>query len=182
MRYREDKATQAAAIFIRNEGGTLNHMKLIKLLYLAERAALQSWARPITFDTLVSMDHGPVLSITLDRINSQPNPKEPRYWNRFISERGGDGHELRLLREVPEDQLSPAEVELLGKTYQEFGQKDQWELEEYTHTLPEWRNPNRSVLPIDIAEILRAGDYTDEEIAEVNGSLGAESFANGLAD
>ena len=57
--YREDKATQAAARLLRLAGGKLNHMKLMKLLYLADRRALIQWGRPITFDWYVSMPHGP---------------------------------------------------------------------------------------------------------------------------
>ncbi|MGH7718763.1 MAG: hypothetical protein ACREON_07970 [Gemmatimonadaceae bacterium] len=48
LRYREDKTTQAAARLIEREGGEINVMKLVKLLYLAERRALLEWGRPIT--------------------------------------------------------------------------------------------------------------------------------------
>lgn len=40
LHFREDKATQAAARLIKHAGGTMNHMKLIKLLYLAEHRAV----------------------------------------------------------------------------------------------------------------------------------------------
>jgi hypothetical protein len=71
LTYREPKAAQAAALLLQRAGGTMNHMKLIKLLYLADRRALVQWGRPITFDYYVSMPHGPVLSFTLDRLNDE---------------------------------------------------------------------------------------------------------------
>lgn len=182
IRYREDKTTQAAALLIKFEGGQINHMKLIKLLYLADREALIQWGRPITFDSYFSMDHGPVLSFTLDRINSQPNPKNPTYWNSYISERGGDGHQIKLLMDVPNDQLSPAEEGLLDQVYAQLGGMNQWELEEYTHKLPEWHNPHRSRSPINIGDILLSEGFTEEDIADIKDALEAEAFADSLAD
>lgn len=58
MRFIEAKATQAAARLLRNRGGKMSYMKLIKLLYLADREALAQWGRSITTDTYVSMDKG----------------------------------------------------------------------------------------------------------------------------
>ena len=182
IRYREDKATQAAALLIKLEGGEMNHMKLIKILYLADRAALLQWGRPITFDWYVSMDHGPVLSFTLDRINSQPNPNNPTYWNSYISERLGDGHQIKLLKDVPNDQLSPAEEELLDRVYTQFGHMDQWDLGKYSHNLPEWHNPHGSILSIDIGDILLSAGFTEEDITDIKDALEAEAFADSLAD
>ena len=36
----------------------MSYMKLIKLLYLADREALAQWGRSISIDTYVSMDKG----------------------------------------------------------------------------------------------------------------------------
>jgi uncharacterized phage-associated protein len=84
--YREEKATQAAARLLQLVGGKLNHMKLIKLLYVADRRALLRFGRPITFDWYVSMPHGPVLSFTLDKINDSAPPDGTSYWHRVISD------------------------------------------------------------------------------------------------
>jgi uncharacterized phage-associated protein len=91
LRFNEAKATQAAARLLRNRGGTMSYMKLIKLLYLADREALASWGRPITTGNYVSMDKGPVLSHVLDRINEGPSPDEPSYV-------GAAHHSFRQLR------------------------------------------------------------------------------------
>jgi uncharacterized phage-associated protein len=179
--YREDKATQAAARLLHLAGGSLNHMKLIKLLYLADRRALLQYGRPITFDWYVSMPHGPVLSFTLDRINDSPSPRETSYWHRFISERREN--EVALLGDVPpRDQLSPAEEQLLDAVWQEFGKMNQWDLRDYSHTLPEWRDPKGSSLPIEIRDILLGEGFSEEEAREVLDTLNAEEFAARLSD
>ena len=177
LRFREDKATQAAARLIERAGGKINHMKLIKLLYLAERRALVEWGRPITFDWYFSLPHGPVLSFTLDKINSDAD--ENSYWHRYISER--QGHEVKLNQKAPNDQLSPAEEKLLDAVYQEFGSLDQYGLRDYMHKhLPEWRDPHGSRLPIEIRDILLAEGLSDEDVREVEDSLEAEAFAERL--
>src|SRR5438105_4403367 len=57
------KTVQAAAEFLRHEPGKqMSRLRLIKLLYIADREALLETGRPITSDTIVAMKHGPVLS------------------------------------------------------------------------------------------------------------------------
>jgi uncharacterized phage-associated protein len=47
-------------------------LALTKLLYLGEWLSLQRFAEPLTGDELVSMQHGPALSRTLDLTLSNP--------------------------------------------------------------------------------------------------------------
>ena len=178
--YREPKATQAAARLLMLAGGKLNHMKLIKLLYLVDRRALLKFGRPITFDWYVSMPHGPVLSFTLDRINDSAPPDGTSYWHRFISERRD--HEVALLGDAPRDQLSPAEEQLIEEVWREFGKLNQWELRDYSHSLPEWRDPKGSSLPIEIRDILLGEGFSEDEAREVLETLNAEEFAARLTD
>lgn len=177
--YREDKAAQAAARLLTLAGGTLNHMKLIKLLYLADRRALLDYGRPITFDWYVSMPHGPVLSFTLDKINDAAPPDGTSYWHRLISERRD--HEVTLLGEPPRDQLSQAEEAVLDRIWQEYGKMSQWELRDFSHSLPEWRDPHGSSLPIEIRDILLAEGFTEDDAREVLDTLKAEEFAARLS-
>ena len=81
MRYsfREEKATQAAALLLGCGGGHMNFMKLVKLIYLADREALIKLGRHITLDQLCSLRYGPIVSNTLNLINEQPDPNDPRY-------------------------------------------------------------------------------------------------------
>lgn len=153
----------------------MNHMKLVKLLYLADRTALIKWGRPITFDWYVSMSHGPVLSFTLDLINSQPDPGSESYWHQFISER--KGHEVSLKGDIPNDQLSPAEEQALEEVLNEYGQMSQWELRDLTHKLPEWQDPKGSSHPITIRDILLAGGHSSEDVDEIEDAIEAEASA-----
>ena len=156
----------------------MNHMKLVKLLYLADRKALLQWGRPITFDYYVSMPHGPVLSFTLDKINDSAPPDGSSYWHGLISER--KDHEVCLLGEAPNDRLSPAEEEILDAVFGEYGSMSPWEIRDFSHTLPEWRDPKGSSVPIEIRDILLSEGRSDNEVREVLDALGAEELADRL--
>ncbi|MFH0794901.1 MAG: Panacea domain-containing protein, partial [bacterium] len=104
----EKKTTQAAAVFIRLEGGKINYTKLIKLLYLADRDALMNWHNPITGDTFFSLPHGPVLSNTLDCITAGPEPENPGFWSSHIEV--VDRYDVRVSTEPGDEELSEAEV------------------------------------------------------------------------
>ncbi len=143
----------------------MSYMKLIKLLYLVDREALLRWGRPVTTDRYVSMDQGPVLSSILNLINEGHRPGAPGVWPEYISE--PQGYEVALLKEAPADELSRAEEELIEEVFRDHGHKSRWELVELVHTLPEWRDPNGSAVPISYADILAAGGKSPLETATV---------------
>ena len=179
VRYREDKATQAAALFLQLRGGRMSYLKLLKLLYLMDRAALVRWGRPVTFDWYYSMDHGPVLSFTYDRLKGEPAPDQQAYWYELITDRAD--HEVGLrTAQPPMDALSEAEVALIQELYAEFGHLSRWELRDLTHQLPEWRDPEGTSLPITYGDILLAEDFSEEEAADIEAELEAENFASSI--
>jgi len=171
MPFNQPKATQAAARLLKSRGGRMSYMKLIKLLYLADREALARWGRSITTDAYVAMPHGPVLSQILDLINEQPDPDAPEsIWSRYISE--PDHYEVSLKQaDVPGDLLSEAEDELLDEIFAKFGHLTRWQIRDFAHTLPEWHDPQGGAVPITVADILKAQHKTPEEIRAVESDL-----------
>jgi len=160
----ERKAAQAAAYLLQRHGGHLNYMKLIKLLYLADRRALVDRGLPITGDRMVSMQKGPVLSGVLDLIN-WGSIDEQSPWLEYISP--PSDYEVHVLNPDAECKaLSRYEKGLLVEIDERFGEFDRWSLVRYTHTLPEWRDPKGSSFPIDPADILRLENRPEKEITE----------------
>lgn len=53
----EKKTTQAAALLIRKNGGSMDYRKLMMLLYLVDRKCLESHERPLTGDQYVWIDN-----------------------------------------------------------------------------------------------------------------------------
>src|SRR5436190_24334529 len=66
------KTAQAAAVLIRAECATgMNYMRVLKLLYIADRECLRRYGRVITGDRAVATKRGPVLSVSLDLIKGE---------------------------------------------------------------------------------------------------------------
>ena len=169
LRFNERKATQVAAQFLRLRGGRMSYMKLIKLMYLADREALLRWGRPISTDRYVSMDKGPVLSRVLDLATDGDDPSRPAIWSEQISETVS--YEVALKADPGSDELSEAEIALLDEIFKIHGRKSRWDLVELPHQLPEWVDPEGSAIPISYRDILKAGGKSDLEIAAIESEL-----------
>ncbi len=179
--FQEERATQMAALIAQHCGGRISHMKLIKLMYLVERLALVRFGRRITHDWLFSMQNGPVLSATLDRINEvePPTESERTYWQRYFTPR--ENHHISLRGEVPSGALSRADRELISEVLTDFGHMSQWDLRDWCHAnLPEWKDPGTSRERIDPKLILLSEGYSEEDASEVLGDVDAEAFARAL--
>jgi uncharacterized phage-associated protein len=179
LRFNEAKATQAAALMLKLRGSSMSYLKLIKLLYLADREALLRWGRPVTTDSYVSMDNGPVVSRIYNLIREEPEDEASAVWRKYITE--PRHYEVALTGDPGNSELSRAEEELMHEVFDKFGRKSRWELRDYSHSLPEWNDPNGSAIPISVRDILRAGDKTEGEIAEVEAELENLAFAESLA-
>src|SRR5438067_463421 len=90
------KATQAACYLLQKQGGQMNVMKLVKLLYLLDRLSLERRGVPVLGGAYFSMKNGPVPADVLDLINSgRLYGEKDTSWEDHISDR--EGHEVRLL-------------------------------------------------------------------------------------
>ncbi|MGH9402024.1 MAG: Panacea domain-containing protein [Terriglobia bacterium] len=147
----------------------MSYVKLIKLLYLLDRESLLRWGRSVTTDKYVLMDKGPVVSRIYDLIRDEPSPNEHSVWRQFISP--PDNYEVKLLGETGSDELSVAEEELIQEVFDKYGAWSRWQLVDYTHTLPEWADPEGSALPVEYRDILKAGGKTEIEIAGIEKEL-----------
>ena len=163
--FSERKVAQMAADLLHRGKGRMNYLKLMKLLYLADREAMKRHGWPISGDRYVSMDHGPVLSQTLNFINGAVKFEE-HGWGYWIADKADYAVSLRHKRVTREmlDQLSEADLEVLADVYAKFGRMDQWKLAAYTHRYcREWQDPKGSSLPISYEAIFRALGRTPAE-------------------
>jgi uncharacterized phage-associated protein len=168
--FEELRAAQMAAYFLDRAQGRMPVLKLMKLMYLADRKSLAQHGHPITFDRMVSMDHGPILSTTYD-LTQGAFRGQPQGWEYWISER--ENHDLGLRRQVARDaleDLSDADIDVLNDVWNEVGHLGKWELVDYTHAqLKEWRFPDGSSLPIEYEDVFRAlgrPEHTAKEMAD----------------
>jgi len=173
----EKRTAQAAAFFLHKAGGRLSLLKLMKLLYLAERESLRVYGEPISGDKLVSMPHGPVLSRTLDMMNGWGGQTQGG-WNEWIEDRSDHEVALRdpsMIRSPQQDllALSDGDLDVLEAIWTKFGHMGTFALVEYTHSsaCPEWEDPQGSSCPIPIERVLQAVGYQGASIHAVQAHL-----------
>lgn len=139
------------------QGGRVSVLKLVKLLYLADREFLRRYDSLILDDDYVSMDHGPVSSRTLNYINGAY--PDMRHWNEFVRDRENNEISARSdeLTEDDLDELNRAEIEVLQSVWEEHGAKSAWQLRNWTHRhCPEWNDPHGSSTPIPYRALFEA--------------------------
>ena len=167
MAFNEAKTTQAAARLLNDAGVPMNFMVLMKMLYLADRAALMKHGRSITNDTYYAMFLGPVLSTTHDLATEEQPPEEEHFWPRFISSR--ENYKVGLLDDPGEGELSDAELKILDAIFEKFKNylNDPFGLPKWMHdNLPEVKEvPRGERIDLPMLEVLQGTKKSEEEIA-----------------
>lgn len=164
MTFSEQKVAQMAAYFLKLRGGRMAYLKLMKLLYLADRESLNRFDEPISHDQMVSMPHGPVLSQTYDLMVGQAE----RGWDEWIRDEAN--YEVSLKKSASRDdldELSDVDLEVLDAVWNEFGSMSRWDLRDWTHNhCAEWEDPCGSSYPIAPKTVFRALGRSDSEAEE----------------
>ncbi len=135
------KGTQALNFFARKKDGQINKMKAIKLIYLADRLHLRKYGRPIVGDKYFAMKYGPVGSQTkniaeLSHVSYEVVSYAKKYIKPVTIYKKNDS-----LTSIKKDDLSvfsDTDIECLESVYNNFSDKDQFELAKLTHKYPEW--------------------------------------------
>jgi uncharacterized phage-associated protein len=174
FRFHPKKAVEAVATLLKLHGKPMKHLGLLKMLYIADRVALQRMEQPITGDHYVSMDYGPVLSCVYDLIKGQAVDDALPLWSQFISP--CNTNSVSLIADPGNEDLCEEEEEIIQEVYTSFGHLDPFDVAEWTHDLPEWQNPHGSAIPISVEDILKNVGKTNEEIQEIQQEAIRETY------
>lgn len=153
--YSEEKALSTVRLLLRLEDRAMDVIRLVKLLYLSERESLAEGNRPIFGDFYKALPHGPVVQRTYDHL------KKP--WNGLRRH----GHSVLLGDGQESSALTRNQEKLITRVSEKFLGVDDWQLVDFCHKLPEYRDPHGSATPISVREILSALGKSQEEIEEV---------------
>jgi uncharacterized phage-associated protein len=127
-----EKTVQALA-YLLDKLGTTDKVKLMKLVYLSDRAQFIAKGYPITGDRQVAMEWGPVPSWTLKAVNGELPGAEQRVYAYVHLD------DVKVsFRQSPTDLLTDDDREILNSVIREHGQKPTWGLVRETHKLPEY--------------------------------------------
>ena len=131
--YDRAKAAQVVLWFLSKHGGTLEKLKLVKLVFFADMEHVTRYGRPLFGGHYVTMKDGPVSSPLLDDINSSiTEGKGPFY----LADR--DGFIVRATELPDESFFSESDINALTETNNTYGHKDKWGLVALTHEFKAW--------------------------------------------
>jgi len=177
FQFSPEKAVEAAAILLKLHGGPMKYLGLLKMLYIVDRVALERMEQPITGDCYVSMDYGPVLSCVYDLIKGKTVGNALALWS--VSIASCPKKQVYLRNDPGKQHLCEAEEEILEEVYQKFGHVDPFEVADWTHGLPEWKNPHGLMIPIAVNDVLHYLGKTDLEIQAIAEEAAREAYLNG---
>ena len=158
---------QMSAWFINKAGGKMPHIKLMKLLYLAERTYIEEYNQPFLGDDLYSMENGAILSRTLNFMQGKIQPRDRGDWDKWVSPKRN--HKVSLAREFKMEELdllSKAIIRILEDLWEEHQDKTKWGMVDYIHKhCKEWKDPKGSSEKISYRKLLSKGFGYDRERA-----------------
>jgi len=142
----------------------MSKLKLIKLLYIADRESIEKWCESMTGDKPHSMRNGPILSKILDYFKPEWKPDE--FWSRHI-EIEQEENLVYLIKDPGNDDVCRSDERILDSVFDRFKDYSPGAMIDWCHkNLPEWEDPGESSTPIKIESILKATGKTDSEIQE----------------
>jgi uncharacterized phage-associated protein len=135
------KAVQSLNFFAVKEGGIIDKMKSMKLIWLSDRAHLRKYGRPILMDRYIAMRYGPVPSKTKDLSecdNVFLDENERTYRDKYLKILH-ENHNIESIHEPETKVFSETDIQIMEKVYSKFGKDEQFKLSEISHFYPEWK-------------------------------------------
>lgn len=165
------KMIQAAGVLFSQHGGQMGRLRLIKLLYIADRESLVERHRFISHDTFVAMDNGPVLSHTYNLLKGMT--LESSQWDQYF-QKVNLHWEMKMIQSPPRGLLSRWEIAKLEDVSTKLADQDDYDLVSITHGFQEWIEnapPAKSCKTIPLRDIIRAVGLDDSVWQEMQNEI-----------
>jgi uncharacterized phage-associated protein len=113
----------------------INRLKLMKLLWLADRIHLNKYGRLILKDNYNALPHGPVPSQTMD-------------FSKHTIENTFDVMGFTIIAKSSFDSkyFSKSDIEIMELVWKKYGSMNKYKLRDYSHKFPEWLRYERDLL------------------------------------
>jgi uncharacterized phage-associated protein len=152
------KAVQALNFFARQNGGEIEKLHALKLVFFADRFHLRKYGRPITNDQYWAMRLGPVPSGVKDLFELDSASHDERHYAEGFFVRGTRPHTIRSIAEVDSHVVSQTDLEAVEFAWRSFGRLSG--IVERTHNYPEWKRHEPAIeggttrVPMDYNDFL----------------------------
>jgi uncharacterized phage-associated protein len=152
------KLAQMAAYFLHRAGGPMEHARLMKLMYLADREAIDLYGLPISEDEYWATKTGPALALTLNLMGGYEDCDSQAEWGEWVLAK--ENFQVGLRNEGTTERdlnwLAEEEIAVMKSVYDKFGDWPAQNLVDYAHGLQEWTDPRGGRLRITFRSILEA--------------------------
>lgn len=156
--------TLNALLFVANRVQRKDFHKIFKIIYFADRQHLADWGRPITGDTYIAMEAGPVPSRLYDMLKIVRGDS-------YLPDTEGLGRYFQVdswmyvnpIKDADLDQLSPNEQEVLSEAIAKYAGLSYDEIKEKSHDVA-WRSTARD-FAIKWDDIAREAGLDETEVA-----------------
>jgi len=166
------KNIQIINYFAIKEGGKIDYVKVLKLIYFSDKYMLCRHGRMITDDRYAAIKKGPIPSATKDVAEGVVKdftgdddfPVSEDYCNKYIGH--VDVWNIESRNAFDDNMFSDAEIEAMESVYGKFGKEDKWKLCNTTHEFYEWKRHGidgeiRTYAPMDIIDFFSKSEKVE---------------------
>jgi len=154
------KVAQILNFFAIKNGGEIEKLHALKLVFFADRYHLRKYGRPITNDQYWAMKMGPVPSGAKDLFEMDSASSLERHYSVKFFERGEKSYSIRSIADVDTYVLSESDQEAISFAWNTFGSTSG--IVEKTHLYPEWQRHEAALaggssrVPMDYMDFLKS--------------------------
>lgn len=161
----ETNAIVDSLYFLLKKIGKTDKLKLVKLLYFADKYHLIKYGRTVTNDKYVAMFHGPVGSNTKDVLDFDDislEEDEFEYASSLLKKVSDNSFNINSSASLESlEFLSETDIESLEFVVNNFGSMGTWEIRDFSHKYPEWKqyeelftNKETKCEPINLEQVI----------------------------
>ncbi len=161
------KALQATAVLVRADSGSApsSYLRILKLLYIAERRCIEQRGVPISGDRFFALEKGPVNHHVMNLIKNRHDRSAE--WFGFIET---DQTKIKIVRDPGNGALSQFEIDALQWAVSQYSSMDEWDIVDATHEFPEWKetypgDSRAAEIPFEL--ILKKVGWTEAQAREL---------------
>ncbi|MFA5925766.1 MAG: Panacea domain-containing protein [Parcubacteria group bacterium] len=156
------KATQLLNYLAQKEGGKINFLKSMKLVYLIDKFHLRKYGKTITGDLYYAMSKGPVASNTKDIckyiLRDDMDYGKNDYYDKYIK-KGRVKFTLQSIQQPDLEYFSEVEIESIDAVYEQFKGFSGFKLVDITHDTFEWKCKSEFLKKGALREQMRLSDF-----------------------
>jgi uncharacterized phage-associated protein len=121
----------------------LGKVKLMKLFYFVDFEHVRHYGSPVTYDSYVNLEHGPIPSTIMNLVNSVEDDFESSKLGDIISIEEGRGGLKRVIssrefQEKDKDYFTESELKIMLEVSSRFANANKKEIEEASHKETPW--------------------------------------------